>query len=313
MLLAKGLAGPCSPILGHEGVGRIVALGRDVAPSPTARVGQRVGVGWIRDACGACTMCMRGEGQTRCSLKAFSGTPAAPGTWASTTAVPERYLLPLPGGDDDDDGGGGVDPAVVAPVMCAGVTSYKAVKDCEATSGSWVLVSGGAGGVGGLAVQYARAMGYRVVAVDGGRPGVRERSLANGAEGFVDFRAEGDVGAAVLEQTGGQMCAAAIVCVGAASAYESALSCLGPLGVLVCVGIPPPDHKFSVHPLFLIDSGIKIKASLVGSRSDVLEALEFVRRGVVQPNVVKITMEEMDDALRKVHETDGRFVVDLRG
>ncbi|KAK1766608.1 alcohol dehydrogenase [Phialemonium atrogriseum] len=299
--LACGALGPCSTILGHEGVGRVVAVGSDVSAATAASLGRRVAVAWIRDCCGACAVCMRGEGETRCLGRVFGGM-AVPGTLAETAVVPERYLCPLP-----DD----LEPEVMAPIVCGGVTAYKAIKTCEAVPGSWILVSGGAGGVGGLAVQFASAMGYRVIAVDGGEEGGK-RSLAAGAEKYIDFQKDKDIKEAVLRETGGQLCAAAIVCVGASSAYEAALPCLDHFGVLVCVGIPPGGAQVSFHPITLIDLGIKIKASLVGSRGDILEALEFVRRGLVKPRVFSIAMEELNQYVRKVAEVDGKLLVRVR-
>jgi len=298
LALAMGLLGPCNTILGHEGVGRVIAMGPSV--SSAVRLGQRVAVAWIRDACSTCSICLRGEGETRCVTRVFSGI-AVPGTLAGTAVVPERYLCPLP-----DD----LEPEIMAPIVCGGVTAYKAVKTCEAAPGSWVLISGGAGGVGGLAVQFANAMGYRVIAVDGGEERGKQ-SLAAGAEKYIDFEKDSDMKEAVLRETGGKLCAAAIVCVGAPAAYESALTCLDHFGILVCVGIPPQGAKVSFHPITLIDLGIKIKASLVGGRGDILEALEFVRRGAVKPKVVSIGLEELNDYVRKVSEVEGKLVVKI--
>ncbi|KAJ9139294.1 alcohol dehydrogenase [Coniochaeta hoffmannii] len=300
--LAAGLLGPTHPsgILGHEGVGTIVAVGPSVSLSPSAvKPGQVVGVGWIRDACGSCRNCVSGEGETRCVNRTFSGVHV-PGTLCQYAVVPERYLTVLP-----DD----LAPEVMAPIMCAGVTAYRAVKTAGVTPGSWVLVSGAAGGVGALAVQYARAMGYRVVAVDGGEKR-RGQCLESGAEVYVDFETE-DVTAVVERVTDGRLCAAALVCIGVPAAYEAALACLGYFGVLVCVGIPPPTGKFAIHPLRLIDSGIRVVGSLVGGRGDIAEAIEFVRRGVVKPRVISIKPEELNEYARKLPELGGKLVVTL--
>jgi propanol-preferring alcohol dehydrogenase len=297
--LAAGLLGPTHPsgILGHEGVGTVAAIGTFVSPS--IKVGQLVGVGWIRDACGACRNCVSGEGETRCVRRTFSGVHV-PGTLCNYAVVPERYLTVLP-----DD----LAPEMIAPIMCAGVTAYKAVKTAGAAPGSWMLVSGAAGGVGALAVQYARAMGYRVIAVDGGEKR-REQCVGAGAETYVDFEKE-DVVATVEKVTNGRLCAAALVCIGAPAAYEAALACLGYFGVLVCVGIPPPQGTFSIHPLRLIDSGIRIVGSLVGGRGDIAEALEFVRRGVVKPQIISIKPEELNAYARKLPELGAKLVVTL--
>lgn len=297
--LAAGVLGPTHPsgILGHEGVGTICALGPSVSSS--VKLGQLVGVGWIRDACGACRNCVSGEGETRCVHRTFSGVHV-PGTLCKYAVVPERYLTVLPGD---------LSPEVMAPIMCAGVTAYKAVKTAGVIPGSWILVSGAAGGVGALAVQYARAMGYRVIAVDGGE-GRRGTCMEAGAEAYVDFEKE-DITAAVDKLTDGKLCAAALVCIGVPAAYEAALTCLGYFGVLVCVGIPPPQGKFALHPLRLIDSGIRVVGSLVGGRGDIAEAMELVRRGVVKPKVISIKLEELNEYARKLSEVGGKLVVTL--
>lgn len=298
--LAHGYLGPCNSILGHEGVGHIVAIGSDCA-SKTAVEGQRVGIGWIRDACGSCPVCISGAGgETRCITQVFSGRDI-PGTLASYAVVPERYITPLP-----DD----VPSELLAPVMCAGVTAYKALKVSNSTPGSWIAVSGAAGGVGFLGLQYTKAMGYRTIAIDGGERRCRI-CLDAGADIYLDYEKENDLRNALVRETGGSLCSAVIVCAGAASAYESALHCLDYFGTLVAVGIPPPTSKVSFHPLTLIDYGIKVVGSITGDRVDILEAAEFVRRGLVKPRVISIDLQELSQYSRRVNELDGKLVVRL--
>ncbi|KAJ5569519.1 uncharacterized protein N7459_008949 [Penicillium hispanicum] len=282
LALASGHLGPCNPILGHEGVGQIVAVG-PMCSSRTAVLGQRVGVGWIRDACGSCRVCKSGAGQTRCMTQVFSGRDV-PGTMAQFTVVPERYITTLP-----DD----VASELLAPIMCAGVTAYKAIKVAQAVPGSWLLISGAGGSVGGLALQYAKAMGYRAVAVDVGEER-RKTCVDAGAEVYLDYEKEGDLRAATISETDGHLCSAAIVCAGSARAYEAALSCLDYYGTLVAVGIPPPTSKPTFHPLTLIDYGIKIVGSITGDREDISEASQFLRRGLVKPKVVSIDLKDVE-------------------
>jgi propanol-preferring alcohol dehydrogenase len=298
--LAYGYLGPCNSILGHEGIGRIVVTGSDCA-SKTAVEGQRVGIGWIRDACGSCRVCISAAGgETRCITQVFSGRDI-PGTLASFAVVPERYITPLP-----DD----VPSELLAPVMCAGVTAYKALKVANSTPGSWIALSGAAGGVGFLGLQYAKAMGYRTIAIDGGERRGRI-CLDAGADIYLDHEKEKDLRGAIIRETGGTLCSAVIVCAGAASAYESALHCLDYFGTLVAVGIPPPTSKVSFHPLTLIDYGVKVIGSITGDRVDILEAAEFVRRGLVKPKVISVGLYELSQYSRRVNELDGKLVVRL--
>ncbi|KAF7557119.1 hypothetical protein G7Z17_g921 [Cylindrodendrum hubeiense] len=298
LALAAGYLGKPKSIIGHEGVGRIIAVG---SASSSVAIGQRVGVGWLRDSCGSCRPCMLG-GETRCQLQIFSGRMVE-GTLATLTVVPERYIVPLP-----ED----LSAEQLAPIMCAGVTAYKALKCSDASPGSWVAISGAAGGVGALAVQYAKAMGYRTIAIDGGEI-PKQKCLDAGADIYLDYEKETDLKAAVTRETNGTLCSAAIVCAGSAPAYEAALTCVDYFGTLVGVGITPPTSKVAFHPLALIDTGIKIIGSMVGSRADILEAVEFVRRGLVTPKTVTIGLDELNQHIKKINEIDGKLVVRLSG
>lgn len=283
---AAGHLGPTRAVLGHEGVGRVEALGSSVASlDPTIRPGERVGVAWTRDFCGTCAYCtdLRRDGETRCAVKPHSGAHCD-GTFAQYTLVPARYLLRIP-----DDEFAGVPDEHVAPVLCGGVTAYKAIKECEGLfPGQWLAVVGGGGGVGAFVVAFGRAMGYRVVAVDAG-PDKGRYALAEGAEHYVDIASPEVLGVGAAAQvkalTGGLGAPAVIVCAGSGRAYQTAVDMLAPFGTLMCVGIPPPDQVFSMHPLQFIACGYKIKGSSVGTRRDTLEALQFVKRGLVKPVV----------------------------
>jgi alcohol dehydrogenase, propanol-preferring len=298
--LAHGYFGPCQPILGHEGVGRIVAVGSQCT-SDAAVVGRLVGVGWIRDACGFCRVCAgHMKDETRCLRQVFSGRDV-PGTLAQYTVVPERYITPLP-----ED----VPSEMLAPIMCAGVTAFKALKVASPIQGSWVGISGAAGGVGSLALAYARQMGYRPIAIDGGE----RRRLAcmdAGAEIYLDYQKEDNLRSALLLKTDGELCSAMIVCAGAVTAYEAALDCLDYHGTLVAVGIPPPTSKMSLHPLPLIDYGIRIVGSVTGNRADIAEAAEFVRKGLVKPKITEISLQDLEKYAGRVDELEGKLVVRL--
>lgn len=292
---AAGHLGPTRSVLGHEGVGCIAALGSNVPTlDATIQPGQRVGVAWNRDFCGRCAFCtsLAHDGETRCATKPHSGQ-FVDGTFAQYTLVPARYLLRIP------DAYAALPDQAIAPILCGGVTAYKALKTCALPPGQWIAVSGGGGGVGAFAVAFGRAMGYRVVAVDAGADkGAYAR--AEGAEHYVDVTdpevVRVGVGAAVKALTrsvsggdgdddDGAGVAAAIVCAGVGAAYQSAMDMLAPFGTLMCVGIPPPHGAFTIHPLQFISSGFRILGSAVGTRRDTLEALEFVKRGLVEPKV----------------------------
>lgn len=286
LALAAGELGPTHRILGHEGIGRVVKIGAGLTDCPM-QVGQRVGVAWIRDACGRCAMCLHDGGETRCVQQAHSGRKVD-GTLAEYTVVPYRYVTEVPEDIPDE---------LLAPIMCGGVTAYKALKICGATPGQWIAISGAGGGVGALAIQYARAMGYRVLAIDAG-DAKREYCLSLQAEAYLDVTKEKDIAAAAMEVTEGQGASAVLVAAGSASAYQDAFGMLAPFGTLVCVGIPPPSQLVHFHPLQFIDKGIRVIGSVVGTRGDIREAIEFVRRKAVVPRVQTVTLDQITEIAR---------------
>lgn len=286
--LASGHMGPVKPILGHEGVGRVVAHGSAVSLD-TIPLNSRVGIAWVRDICGACTACLRGD-EGRCVQFLTSGR-TWDGSFANYAVVPARYIIQLP------DEAPGLEDRFVAPILCGGVTAYKALKVCGATPGSWVVVSGAGGGVGALAVQFGNAMGYRVLAVDIWK---KEYCSQLGAEAYVDA---GDATANAIQAITGDGVQAVIVTAGVNKAYQSAIDWLAPYGTLVCVGVPSRDQLVHFHPAWFISKGIRIVGSAVGSRPDILEALEFLRRGLVKPAVELVSLDDLNsitDGLEKV-------------
>ncbi|UZP43277.1 hypothetical protein NXS19_011093 [Fusarium pseudograminearum] len=214
--------------------------------------------------------------------------------------VPSRYVLTLP---DDPD----LPDELVAPILCGGVTAYKALKACEATPGDWVAIVGAGGGVGGLAIQYAKAMGYRVTAVDVGP--AEDFCMKMGADAYFDGSSP-DTPAKLKNLTPNDAGAkAVIVTAGSGKAYQNAIDLVAVFGTLVCVGIPSPDQAMSLHPLTLIDRGIKLFGTMVGTRTETLEALEFVRRGVVKPIVQTVGFSEIEDLAERFSTTSGKLVI----
>lgn len=292
--LAAGHLGPSCAILGHEGVGRIVAIG-DGVPHGVAKVGDRVGVNWVRDVCGTCRYCRVPGGESRCVEQWNSGRKWE-GTFAEYCVVPSRYLLTIPDKLTLSD-------ELIAPILCGGVTSYKALKTCNAIPGDWIAILGAGGGVGALGIQYAKAMGFRVLALD---VGVKKKDfcLRLGAESYLDAASKDIVQEADLV-TGGVGSKSVIVTASSGAAYALAFDLVSAFGTVVAVGIPTPDQTMNLHPLQFIDKGISLHGVLAGTHTDVLEALDFVQRGIVNPAVHIISLDELPEAIWDLTKVSG--------
>lgn len=283
--LAAGHIQPSREILGHEGVGRVVKVGAAVDPL-AVKVNDRLGVGWIRDACSTCEYCREPGGETRCVRQYHSGR-SVDGCFAEYCVVPARYALRLNESDVTDE--------AAAPIMCGGVTAYKAIKSSGAREGDWIAVVGAGGGVGAFAIQYAKAMGCKVLALDVGR--TKEQYCGDlGADAYQDALDEPIINSA--NKIGHALVSAVIVVAGSAAAYRTGVDLVGPHGTVVAVGIPPPQQTLMIHPLELIDRGIRLIGSMVGTRQDTLEAMAYVERGLVKPCVEVVSLEELNDVMK---------------
>lgn len=218
----------------QTGLGEVLSHGPGVTSPP---VGARVGIKYAAGACLSCANCLQG-GETTCTSAAdyrISGY-LYPGTFQQYVVSPASYVTPVP------DGALG-DLAAAAPLMCGGVSVYAALKRAAVRQGDWVVVSGAGGGLGHLAVQYARVMGGRVLGVDLGSKEALVRQL--GAEAFLDFAAfesDGALAAAVRGRTGGGA-QVVLMCASSARAYASGMKWLGFRGKLCCLGLPEPESE----------------------------------------------------------------------
>lgn len=226
-------AKPKLPLVpGHEGIGTVVAIGDGVSD---VAIGDRVGNAWLWSACGRCEYCRTGR-ENLCESQRNGGYTVN-GSFGAYMLVNADYAVRIPDG---------VDLLEAAPILCAGVTVYKGLKVSEARPGQWVAISG-IGGLGHLAVQYARAMGLRVVAVDVDEP---KLALAKrlGAEVVVNAK-QGDVVAAVQWATGGVH--AVLVTAVQPAAFEQAIGLVRRGGTVVLVGLPPGDFAAPIFDIVL--------------------------------------------------------------
>ncbi|KAL1635652.1 hypothetical protein SLS56_001705 [Neofusicoccum ribis] len=208
----------------------------------------------------------------------------------------------------------GLDSASAAPMLCAGVTTYSALRKCNAQSGDSVVLLGAGGGLGHIAVQLgSRGMGYRVIGVDADAK--EELVLSSGAEHFVPLSAGKAIPDKVKELTGGLGAHAVVVLTAANGAYAQAIDMLRFGGTLVAVGIPEgePVAIAGAMPQTLVAKALKIVGVAVGDRREAIETMDFARRGIVKSHH---RVEKMD-ALTAVFEEmeggklQGRVVLDL--
>ncbi|MCW2287526.1 propanol-preferring alcohol dehydrogenase [Leucobacter luti] len=279
-------------IPGHEGVGVVEAVGEGVT---NIAVGDLVGNAWLWSACGNCEYCRTGW-ETLCERQQNGGY-SVDGSFAEYMLVAAEYAAVLPAGSD---------PVEVAPVLCAGVTVYKGLKQTGVTPGQWVVISG-IGGLGHIAVQYAVAMGMRVAAVD-----IADDKLAlatkHGAEVVVNAR-ETDPVAAIQEATGGSH--GVLVTAVHPAAFGQAIGMTRRGGTIVFNGLPPGDFPAPIFDIVL--KGLTIRGSIVGTRQDMIEALDFYARGLIHPTVAERPLEDVNAVLDEMRagKIDGRIVLRL--
>jgi alcohol dehydrogenase, propanol-preferring len=279
-------------IPGHEGVGHVAAVGAGVSH---VKEGDRVGVPWLYTACGHCRHCLGGW-ETLCERQQNTGY-SVNGGFAEYVVADPNYVGHLPGQ---------VSFVEIAPILCAGVTVYKGLKATDTRPGDWVVVSG-IGGLGHMAVQYARAMGLNVIAVD-----VDDAKLALatklGASLGVNAR-KADPMAFVKKEVGGAQ--GVLVTAVSPKAFEQAMGMVGRGGTVSLVGLPPGDFPLSIFNTVL--NGITVRGSIVGTRLDLQEALDFAGQGKVKATVATERLERINDVFGRMRAGDiqGRIVIDF--
>jgi propanol-preferring alcohol dehydrogenase len=235
-----------------------------------------------------------------------------PGTFQQYLTSPAHYVTPVPDSLPSD---------VAAPLLCAGVTVYSALKRSNARPGNWVVISGAGGGLGHIATQLASGgLGYRVIGIDHGSK--EELVLKSGAEHFIDITKfpSDDKGAGitarVLELTEGLGAHAVIMCTAANAAYAQGVTFLRFNGTLVCVGIPEHDPVpiMTALPALIIGKQLRIVGSAVGSRREAIETMEFAARGVIKPHFRTEPMENLTAVFEEMGRgaLQGRVVLDMQ-
>jgi len=276
-------------ILGHEIAGRVVEKGAAVRE---LEIGDRVGVPWIHWACGECEFCRQGD-ENLCVKQKITGV-TVDGGYAEFVKAPANYALRIPKN---------LSSVEAAPLFCAGVTVYRALKQAKLAPGQRLAVFG-VGGLGHIAVQIASALGAQVTAVD-----VAEEKLglarSLGATSALNASAV-DVGKELRKMGGVHV---ALVTSAARAAYETAFYCVRPTGCLLVVGLPAEDICFP--PILMASLEVRIQASAVGTRQDVREVLAMAEAGKIRCQVSSRPLAEANevmDALRH-GRVSGRVVL----
>lgn len=284
---------PKLPLIpGHEAVGYVVALGKGVEH---IKEGDVVGAPWLFSACGCCEYCITGW-ETLCESQKNGGY-SVDGGYAEYVVADARYVARFPQG---------IDFLEMAPITCAGVTVYKGLKETEAKPGEWVAISG-IGGLGHLAVQYAKAMGLHVAAID-----VSDDKLAlakkHGADLTVNAM-DNDPGLFLKKRTGGMH--GVLVTAVSPIAFNQALTALRRKGTVSLNGLPSGSFNLPIFETVL--NRFTIRGSIVGTRKDMQEAIGFAVEGKVKATVHAAQLEDINQVFDQMRngEIEGRIVLKI--
>lgn len=285
---------PSLPFIpGHEGIGEIVALGPEV---DFLEIGDIVGMPWLHTACGHCEYCITGW-ETLCDSQQNTGY-SVNGAFAEYVLADAAFVGKFPKDVNYLD---------MAPILCAGVTVYKGIKEADLKPGDWIAISG-VGGLGHLAVQYAKAMGYHVVGVD-----ISQEKLDLAKKLGADFVVNGkdpNATEAIKERTKGGVHGVLVTAV-APVAFEQAIDMLRKRGTIAMVGLPPGTINLPIFQMVL--NRFTIRGSIVGTRKDLQEAIDFAVEGKVHTTAHKVKLEDVNKVFEdmKQNKIEGRMVIDM--
>jgi len=279
-------------ILGHEIVGRVVEKGTAV---PELQIGDRVGVPWIHWTCGECEFCREGN-ENLCARQKITGV-MVDGGYAEFAKAPASHALKIPDN---------LSSAEAAPLFCAGVTVYRALKQAKVSSGQRLAVFG-IGGLGHIAVQIGRALGAEITAIDISE---EKLDLAKSLGASHTFNAASTDVVKGLRRLGGVH--VALVTSAAKAAYDVAFYCVRPSGTLLIVGLPAENICFP--PILMAAGEIHMQASAVGTREDLRDVLAMAAAGKVRCQVATRPLAQANEALDQLRhgKISGRIVLTPR-
>ncbi|OLN89342.1 Alcohol dehydrogenase 4 [Colletotrichum chlorophyti] len=268
--------GPPSPpeplrslVGGHEGVGTVLSLGSSVGQVSDIKVGDVVGLGWRHSSCNKCEYCRIGA-ENLCRNQVVNGIQTD-GTFQEFISAPVQHVLPIPES---------LDHISAAPLLCGGGTVVAALRRVKLSVGQWVAISGAAGGLGHLAIQFAKSMGAFVVAIDGGSADKADFCLSLGADAFLDFTQVSDMPAAVTKASKGGVHAAIVL---------------------------------SANNLSYVSKGLSLHGQRNATRKDILDALELAAAGKIKVVTEVLQLKDINTALDRLKEgsVKGRLVLTI--
>lgn len=284
-------APPALPlIMGHEGVGLVVAVG---ANAKRLKVGDRVGVGYVHGACGHCRDCCTG-GENYCPDFAATGF-SVPGCFAEYVALRDQWANKIPEG---------IDPVEAAPLMCAGAAAYSSLRNTEVHTGDTVAIFG-MGGLGQYCVQLAKLSGFRVIAVD-----INDDKLttakALGADECV--KADSEAGVAIQKLGGAHAC---INFAPVTATWPMMLEACNPRATIVLTGVPAGEMAFYAYQV--VERGLTVKGSSASNRQEMAELLLIASRGQIKGVVKTLPFKEINEALTELKQgrVEGRIVLTM--
>lgn len=284
---------PKLPLIpGHEGIGRVVKLGPDVT---NIQEGDIVGVPWLFSACGSCEYCITGW-ETLCEQQQNGGY-SVDGSYAEYVIADARYVAHF-----TEE----INFAEMAPITCAGVTVYKGLKEAETKPGEWMGISG-IGGLGHLAVQYAKAMGMQVAAIDVADDKL-QLAKTLGADLTVNASKD-EPGPFLKEKTGGMH--GMLITAVSPKAFQQGISVLRRKGTLSMTGLPPGSFDLPIFDTVL--NRYTIRGSIVGTRKDMQEAIGFATAGKVKANIHMAKLEDINEVFEQMRKgaIEGRIVLQI--
>ncbi|KAH8898687.1 hypothetical protein GQ53DRAFT_758952 [Thozetella sp. PMI_491] len=282
---------------GHEGAGIVVKKGSLVKD---VEIGDNAGIKWINNSCLACSYCQQSD-EPLCSSALLSGY-TVDGTFQQYAIAKAAHIARIPQSCDLE---------AIAPVLCAGITVYKGLKESGARPGQWVAIVGAGGGLGSMALQYAKAMGLHTIAIDEGvEKGESCKNL--GAAAYIDFTASPNLVQAVKAATpDGTGPHAVILLAVQEQPFQQATEYVRSRGTVVCIGLPA--HAVVKAPVFdIVIRMISIRGSYVGNRQDTQEAIDFFARGLIKVPYKTVGLSELQEVYKLMDDGKvvGRYVLD---